>query len=204
MAESSDSADGSSRFLKLKSNDKKNIMDERFKQNTRKATQTWLKCINDYVKERKMGNTLDEVSSKDLPDVLYDFYAEVRSTKKQRYKNTTLKCLRAGINRHIKETRSIDIVSDPQFIKCNELFKGVQKVGKKEGKGSIKHKDVIESEDMERLRDYFSKYMTPDAVIFQKFVMFNIMFYMCRRGCENFAEMTVDTFEVREFFCRKM
>lgn len=171
-------------------------MDQRVKPNTKKATQTWLKCLNDYLKEKEIAENLDAVSDEQLPQVLFDFYTEVRSTKNQTYKNTTLRCLRAGINRYVKEKRSIDIVLDRRFIQTNEIFKGIQKEGKKLGKGSIKHKDVIESEDMEKLQDYFSQYMTPDPVILQRFVMFNLMFYMCRRGRENFAEMHKDHFEV--------
>ena len=60
----------------------------------------------------------------------------------------------------------------------------------------IKHKDVIDSTDLERLQDYFSTYRTPDPEVLQQLVMFNIMFYMCRRGRENFATMTVNHFMV--------
>lgn len=199
MAESSPAGKNSnSRWLNLNNDEMQNILDERQKDNTKKATKTWLKCINEYVKDKKFGTDLDAVTDEDLPKVLFKFYTEARTVKNERYKNSTLKCIRAGVNRHIKETRGIDIVSDKRFIRCNEVFKGVQKQGKKAGKGSVKHKDVIESQDMERLQDYFSRYMEPNAVILQQFVMFNIMFYMCRRGRENFASMTVDTFEVRE------
>lgn len=175
---------------------KENLMDIRVAPNTKKATKTWLKCINDYVTECELGQTIDDVTDENLPNVLFDFYTEVRSTKNEVYKNTTLRCLRAGINRYIKEKRSIDIVADKRFIRTNEIFKGVQKEGKQMGKGAIKHKDVIESQDLEKLQGYFSRYMAPDALILQQFVMFNLMFYMCRRGRENFAKMTTDMFEV--------
>lgn len=196
MAEQSPSHTKNKRFLSKNKKEKQSTLDSRVAPSTKKATQTWLKCLNDYVCEKEVATNIDEVTDDDLPNLLFDFYTEVRSKKNQTYKNTTLCCLRAGINRYMKEKRSIDIVSDKRFIRSNEMFKGVQKEGKKIGKGFIKHKDIIESEDMERLLDFFSKYMAPDPAILQKLVMFNIMFYMCRRGRENFAEMTIETFDV--------
>lgn len=188
------------RFLSKNEEQKQNTLDGRVAPNTKKATQTWMKCLNDYISEKEIAKSIDDITDDKLPDLLFDFYTEVRSTKNQTYKNTTLRCLRAGINRYIKEKRSINIVEDQRFIKSNEMFKGVQKEGKKIGKGSIKHKEIIESEDMERLRDFFTRYMAPDPAILQKLVMFNIMFYMCRRGRENFAEMTKETFDVSSHY----
>lgn len=199
MAEASASDENSSRWLNLNKQDKQDILDNRQKENTKKATKTWLKCINDYINAKKIADGLDAVTDEKLPEVLFDFYTEARTAKNERYKNSTLKCIRAGVNRYVKETRGIDIVSDQNFIRCNEVFKGVQKQGKKAGKGSVKHKDIIQSQDMERLQDYFSRYMQPNAIILQHFVMFNIMFYMCRRGRENFASMKKNTFEVCTF-----
>ena len=54
----------------------------------------------------------------------------------------------------------------------------------------------IDSEDFSRLQDYFSRYMEPNPLILLRLVMFNVMYYLCRRGRENFAEMTKDTFSV--------
>lgn len=196
MAEANASSVKKKRFLSKNKSEKQETLDGRVAPSTRKATQTWMKCLNDYLVEKEIGNSIDEVDTEKLPNILFDFYTEVRSTKNETYKNTTLRCLRAGINRHMKETRSIDIVSDKRFIRCNEMFRGVQKEGKKNSKGSITHKEVIESEDLERLRDYFSRYMAPDPTILQRMVMFNIMFYMCRRGRENFAEMKKEMFDV--------
>lgn len=105
--------------------------------------------------------------------------------------------MRAASNRYIKESREIDIVPDSRFISPNELLKGVQLQGKKAGKGRIKHKEHIEPEDMERLMDYFSKYMEPSPQILQQYVMFNVIYYLCRRGRQNLATLTVDMFEVR-------
>ena len=138
----------------------------------------------------------------DLPEVLFQFYAEVQPKKidpskpnTDTYANTTLRCVRAGINRQIKEKRGIDIINDVRFVKSNELFKGMQNIGKKKGKGAVKHKEIIEAEDMEHFKDYFSRYMQPSAII--RMVVFNVMFYTCRQARENFATITIETFKVK-------
>lgn len=186
-----------SRFESLQDTDRLDILQERVKKNTQKATKVWLNVVTAYMKEKNLGVCIDEVTTEDLPNFLFKFYSEVRKDNGQLYSNTSLKSMRAAINRHVKETRSIDIVSDPKFMRTNELFKGVQIQGKKAGKGTIKHKDHIDPQDLERLQDYFSKYMQPNPEILQQYVMFNIMYYLCRRGRQNLAVLTVDMFEVQ-------
>lgn len=198
MAQGTESK-GVSRFGSLKDNDHQDILDERVKKNTQKATKVWLKVVSAYMKEKNLGVCIDEVTTEELPNFLFKFYSEVRKDNAEIYSNTSLKAMRAAINRYIKETRSIDIVSDPKFMRTNELFKGVQLQGKKAGKGTVKHKDHIEPQDLERLQDYFSRYMEPNNVILQEYVMFNIMYYLCRRGRQNLATLTVERFEVHTF-----
>lgn len=139
----------SSRFAIKTDDQRQEILDDRVKKNTKKATKVWLNVVTYYMKEKQLGVCIDEVTTENLPDFLYKFYSEVRKENGDLYSNTSLKAMRAGINRYIKETRSIDIVSDARFMRTNELFKGVQLQGKKAGKGRIKHKDHIEPQDME-------------------------------------------------------
>lgn len=186
----------SSRFVEKTEEQRQEILDDRIKKNTKKVTKVWLNVITYYMKEKKLGLCIDKITTKDLPNFLFKFYSEVRRENGELYSNTLLKSMRAGINRYIKETRSIDIVSNGRFIKANELFKGVQLQGKKAGKGRIKHKEHIEPQDLECLQDYFSKYMEPNPEILQQYVMFNVIYYLCRRGRQNLATLTVDMFEV--------
>ena len=77
---------------------------------------------------------VDEITTEQLPDALENFYSEI--TKKKigsgtaEYKNSTLKCIRAGINRYYKSNRSLDIIADPKFIQANEMFKGMSRINK--------------------------------------------------------------------------
>lgn len=109
---------------------------------------------------------MESVEDDKLPELLEKFYLEVRTKKSHDcYKNSTLRTIRASINRFIKETRSIDIIADHHFICCNGLFNGVTKENKAAGKGTVDHKQPISSEDLERLQDYFSLYMGPNATV---------------------------------------
>lgn len=193
MASCSDNGEDS-RFLKLNSDEKQQVFNDR---NTRNATKLCKNLLEQYIIEREIEGTIDTIDDAALPNLLENFYAEIRTKKgHQRYKNSSLKAIRASINRYMKESRGIDIISDPRFVRCNEMFKGVTKQNKAKGKGIIQHKEPISSQDLERLQDYFSRYMKPDATVLQRCVLFNLMFFLCRRGCENLTGMSKDTFAV--------
>ncbi len=87
----------------------------------------------------------------------------------------------AGINRHIKETRGIDIVSDPHFMRANEMFDGVKVEAKNQGKAITVLKKVIRNPDMQLITEYFrySHRMNPDPKLLQECVIFNIIYFFC-------------------------
>ena len=135
-------------------------MDARSAENTKEATNTWLTCLNDYLKEKNIAQLIKDVEDTDLPEVLFKFFSEVQTKKidpekpdSDTYASTTLRCIRAGVN--------------VRFVKTNKLFQGMQKIGRKKGKGVIKHKKIIEAEDLQHLNDYFSRHMQPSSVILQ-------------------------------------
>ena len=75
---------------------------------------------------KKKANVIEEACDADLPDVLYRFYSEVRKVKGDdnedtTYSNSTLRCIRSGINRYMKQQRGIDIISDQIHHSCLAL-----------------------------------------------------------------------------------
>ena len=52
--------------------------------------------------EKSIGN-LEDIDNDTLPKVLYDFYSEAKSRNSNDYAVQTLKCLRAGLNRHFRK-----------------------------------------------------------------------------------------------------
>ena len=170
--------------------------------NTRNGTKTWINLLNKYIVLRCEGNSIDDIKDQDLPDLLEHFFSELKKPKgknneqNEPYKNSSMRVIRGGINRYLKEKRNIDIMSDDRFIRCKFLFQGVMKQNKAKGYGSIVHKNPICPEDLAKLQDYFSQYMAPNPTILQRFVQFNLMYFLCRRGRENLTGMKKETFAV--------
>ena len=172
-------------------------------ENTRNATKSALNHLNEYIRQKNGGLqlTIDDIGTEELPQVMYEFYTDARykssnDGKLEKYKNTTLNSIRAGINRHLKDTRGVDIMKDERFVKSNQMFKAVKKENKKDGHGNVDHKISITASDMEKLDRYFRGYMSPSSKKLQELCIFNILFYGCRRGRENLSAMEIDTFEV--------
>ena len=205
-------------FKTISTEEKNKIFNERKAANTNRATATWVKCFNEYLGEKGYENE-SNISNEDLPEILSDFYCELKkkktvetghkmnsdgkvvpqkATEDKEYKNTTMHCIRAALNRHFKGSRNLDIISHPSFTKCNEMFKGVTKKGKCEGRGEIDSHPPIEPEDLEKINEYFIQNMRgrPDAKKLQEMLLFYIIYYGGRRGRENLRNMKINTFEV--------
>ncbi len=111
--------------------EKQQILEERNSSSTNKATKGILKILTDYIFEKKNMPDVEQTTDTQLPQLLETFYAEVCQQNGEMYKLASLKCICAGLNRHFKETRSLDIISDPKFTKANEIFKGSETNQKK-------------------------------------------------------------------------
>lgn len=141
---------------------------------------------------------MEDLEDDELPPILYDFYTNLRKSKGGMYKLQSLKCIRAGINRYMKDKRNLDIISDIRFTKTNQMFKAVTSYTRKQGLGSTKSTPPIEPDDMALLAQFFTHdYLhEPNARLLQKTVLFNIIYFFCRRGRQNLYTFTQDMFEV--------
>ena len=206
------------RFKSTTREQKDVIYNARKSENTNRATRTWVTCFNEYLAEKNLPHEAD-LDLQDLPSILADFYVELRKKNVKKiahklgdggkvvpqnaelddYKNTSLKCIRAALNRHFKGTRNIDIISNPLFIQCNEMFQGVTKKGKRESRGEIDSKPPIEPEDLDKIAEYFKLNMkgTPNPTKLQEMLLFYIIYFGGRRGRENLRNMNKKTFEVK-------
>ena len=169
-------------------------MQERNAVNTNKATKSCIRILNDYITEKHLPK-LEETGDADLPALLKEFYVNARQKKNNDlYHTQTMKNIRSGF----QENRKVNIINDDQFNEANMIFKGVQVHAKKAGRGSRHHTPPITDEDMERLALYFNidQVKRPNPSILQRNAIFNIIYYLCRRGQENLYEMTKDWFKV--------
>ena len=206
-----------SHFKPISTEKKKTIFEETKVKNTERATDQWVSLFKEYLKENKHCE-IDDIHTKDIGAILCDFYPACKKVKKSKpklnpdfpnanfdeeeeeedYHNSTMKCIKAALNRYFRQKRGVDITSGYQFIEANEMFKALQKKGKNEGCGEIENKKAISEEDYKKLREYFKRKMhensTPKKL--QEVVLFNIIYYMGRRGLENLRYMTKETFKI--------
>ncbi len=170
------------------------ILAGRNSESTNKATKSILKIFAQYGQEKNIPS-LDEISEDNLPDILFTFYLYQQDGAE--YKLSSIKCIRAGLNRHLKETRNIDIIADVWFTKTNELFCGVAAKARKEGCGCVSNFPVIEDEDLKQIGDYFAGVETEcNPKKLQNAVMFCIMYHLCHRGHQNMTQLKMSTFDI--------
>lgn len=177
--------------------DQDELMQDRVKENTQRATKNAIKVLRDYLAEKRLGH-LEDLDNKDFPQILYDFYSNLRKVDGGNYKLQTLKCIRAGINRYTKEVRNLDIINDTSFSRTNEMFKAISTKARKLGLGSTKSTPPIEDEDLARCVEYFHHDLMnhPDPRKLQRNILFNIIYYFCCRGRQNIHAFTQETFKI--------
>ena len=180
------------RFASTSSEDRQKILFDSKAKSTQKATQSKLRCFELYLKEKGLGDE-PSITDAELPGILTNFYTDLRKTDGDLYKISSLKSLCAGLNRHFKQTRGIDIVQDKEFLKPNKLFDAVKVDTKKKGKGVTVSKKAIRNDDMRVVAEYFSynQRLKPDPRCLQENLIFNIIYYFCHWGRENLYSMTM-------------
>ena len=185
------------RFYSKSNDDIASILERRNAKNTKQATKSNIKTFHDYLVEKQFPK-LEDIDMNDLPKILENFYPNLRRVDGEDYKLQSIKCIRAGINRWTKSNRNTDIIGDVRFTKANEIFKGVSKIARENGKGTTKSTPVIAQEDLERIPNYFLHDVlnNPDPKKLQRCVLFYVIYFFCRQGRENLYEMQTDTFDI--------
>ena len=84
-----------------------------------------------------------------------------------KYQRNSYNGFRAALNRHL-EDRGFDLFNDPQFVRSNNVFDGVWKKLKREGKlRPVKHKDPISDTDMQKISYMFGVHKDPVTLLQQ-------------------------------------
>ena len=167
------------------------------KTSTQRATHIYVTQFKRFLQVRNLLN-IDDICTSDLDSILFEFYSSIQPQKKEDYCVQTLKCIHAGLNRYFRTSRGIDIAKDSMFVKANEMLKAVQVDAKKKALGVKKSYPPISQLDLERIAEYFNHdhITVPDPKHLQQTMIFYIIYYFCRRGCENLYEMKIDTFQI--------
>ena len=172
------------------------LLDGKEKKNTQKSTKSAIKQLRQFLHEKNWPDVTD-ISNECVPEILFEFYCSIRPKNSEKYAIQSLKCIRAALNRWFKTEREIDIIKDPGFVRTNEMFKGVLVDAKKNGKPK-KSTPKISQIDLEKIGEYFQHdYMNdPQPKKLQQNMIFFILYFFCRRGCENLYSMTTETFQL--------
>ena len=109
---------------------------------------------------------------------------------------STMTQLRASIQRAIAAppySREINIVQDSAFTKANNMFTARCKLYFAEGHVPRSQQPIINDDDIAKLGKYFEVWPADPTVLLEA-NWFNLCYFFGRRGRENWAYMTKDTF----------
>ena len=179
-----------SRFQTLNELDLQHILDERDSKNTKSLIKAAVGILSEYAihKNTMLQHLETSMTISELDTFLRSFYAEARKADGTRYVKKSIVSIRYGIQKHFYKVRNgIDIVNDPDFVKSNDMFKGVLVKLKKDGVGEHKQKPIIPSEDIERL--YATVFDTDTPRGLQNKTIFEYLYFFCNRGRENLREL---------------
>lgn len=129
-----------------------------------------------------------------MDNVLRRFYAEARTKKGEEYGRSSLLGFRNAVERHLAANdREVKITKNPLFARSNKMLECKLKLNRREGKENVKHKQVIQPEDIEKLKNSpFLSYR--DAAGLLRRVWFLVTLFWCRRGCEGQRQLRRDSF----------
>ena len=149
----------------------------------------------------KSTKNFEELSESQLNSLLSKFYMDCRTKEGELYKVSSLTNFRNSLKRYLQappHNKSFDIVivHDEAFRSANLSFTAAVSELKACGKGSVEHYPMISDSDREKI--YKSRWLDINGPtgLYNK-VQFDVRLYFCRRGGENMANMTKDTFLVK-------
>lgn len=136
-----------------------------------------------FLSEKNLQCDLKTIEEERLNNYLRYFYHELRTKNGRFYSPTSLKCIRAGIHRHINQTlnRKIDIINGDNFASSNRMLKTMAGLWLSHGGESTQY-DKIEDQDLEKI---FSSFRRTNGEELQNEVIFSLLYYLGARGRED-------------------
>ena len=147
------------RFKSLSDSDLDQILEDRDSKDTKSVIKLAVKVLNDYLIEK--NGEIGSVDELDLSDTSVDivvatlkrFYGEIRKADGTLYAKKSMITLRFGLQKHFLKSGQEDIINSEHYSAANDIFKAVIVKLVKEGKGTVKHKEVILPEDLQKFMD---------------------------------------------------
>ncbi|XP_071494109.1 zinc finger MYM-type protein 2-like [Diadema antillarum] len=185
------------RFLSLSEVELQSIVDGKDSRRTKDVINHSLSILRAYCEQKNIdfSRVTEHSSSPELNTFLRTFYAEVRRGDGELYAKRSMITIRYGLHRYLLKHRQVDITKDDAFQSSCEMFNAVLHMLKTEGKGVIRHKDPITTEDMDKIRQSSAVDPTTPKGLQNK-VFLDLMLHLCNRGRENLRQMKKDDFAV--------
>lgn len=139
---------------------------------------------------KKFDKYITEMSKQELNSCLKQFYTSARQKDGSYYKKTTMKSIRAAIDRFLRKTsnKGFSIIGDPTFAEANAVLDAFVKDLRKSGKiAGVVHKKPISKEQIQllfRTGELGPANSVDPAQLFRT-VWFYLSFYFGKRGREN-------------------
>ena len=149
-----------------------------------------------FLQQTEFSTQLEEMEKGELAKCLEKFYLSARQKDGSYYKSTTLRCIRAGLDRHLQRpelTKPFSIITDPEFLQANKALDAFIKTLRKNGEiAGVVHKETLTREIVEKLFHFgqFGPADSKNPIQLQNTVWFYIALYFGKRGRENQRNMT--------------
>lgn len=152
----------------------------------------------------KFTKPIEEMSKEELNACLKCFYTSVRKQDGSYYKTTSIKSIRAAIDRFLRcppQCKPFSIIGDPAFTEANKVLDAFVKTLRKSGKiAGVIHKRAISQEQIQKLYDCgeLGPADSPNPAQLQRTVWFYLGLFFGRRGRENQRDMKKNMLALRE------
>ncbi|XP_043535761.1 activating transcription factor 7-interacting protein 1-like isoform X3 [Chiloscyllium plagiosum] len=191
--------DGARRHVSVTEEDLIGLEEERNEKNTRKQTDWAVNILKQWLIEKGRDENFEMMPVEELNSILREFYGTVRNHDGNTYSISSYKSIRAGLNRHLKmppHSRQICLMQDKEFSSANNVFLGVLKILRKQGKDETNHHPPINAADLRKIRiSGVLGLHTPLALVNK--VWFDLQLHFAKRGREILRDLPPDAFAIK-------
>ena len=170
-----------------------NLIRSKDSSSSKKATKQAVKILREFCSEKEIPTNFENLTKTQLNELLRNFYANARKADGSFYTKNTLNGIRYGLSRYLMAEKKVSIIDDVEFGSSNQVFSASIAELKKIGQAKVSHHPEITKEDLQKLYLSFDL-NTPKGL--QDKCMFDIMFFLVRRGRENLREQTKNSFAI--------
>ena len=150
----------------------------------------------DWLVDSDRGGDFEQMEPPEFAALLCHFYAALGpKSAGSTYSKASYTGIRAAIHRHMISppfSRQMNILKDREFSKANQVFIGILKTLRSEGKDITKHHQAIEPDELKIIYENVLNDQSPWALLNK--VFFEISLFCARRGMEGLRDLNKHSF----------